>query len=108
MRNTLPTIGIATGALALALFAAPAPAHLLLDAEQTVQSDALDIDVPGYSVPSTADWNSDGLLDLIVGEGAATGKVRIYLNVGTSSSPLFSGFTYAQSMSSDLTVAGGG
>ncbi|MBD3349158.1 MAG: T9SS type A sorting domain-containing protein [Candidatus Eisenbacteria bacterium] len=95
-------------AFLLAGATAPASANLLLDAGVQVESSGTPIDVPGYSVPSTADWDSDGLYDLIVGEGSSTGKVRVYLNVGTASQPEFTGFTYAQSMGADLAVTGGG
>lgn len=94
-----------------AAFAFPAVcshAHLMLGAEQLIQSGGVDIDVPGYSVPSTADWDSDGSPDLIVGEGAATGKVRVYLNEGTALEPQFSSYVYAQSLGSDLVITGGG
>ncbi|MBN2560782.1 MAG: VCBS repeat-containing protein [Phycisphaerae bacterium] len=78
--------------------------------EELVQADAMDIVVPGYSVPSFVHWDEDGLKDLVVGEGsgAATPKVRVYLNVGTDSAPAFSTFFYAQSDGSDLTVPGEG
>lgn len=71
-----------------------------------VQAGGTDIVVPGYSVPSFAYWNDDDLRDLIVGEGVAEfpGKVRVYLNVGTQSSPAFAGFFYAQSLGADLEV----
>ncbi|MHC4501463.1 MAG: FG-GAP repeat domain-containing protein, partial [Planctomycetota bacterium] len=80
---------------------------LNLGPEELVQASSANISVPGYSVPSYVDWNNDGLKDLVVGEGsgsAGDGKVRVYLNVGTSSSPQFSGFSYAQSGTEDLTV----
>lgn len=83
--------------------------RLRLGPEQLVKADGVDIDVPGYSVPSTADWNNDGLMDLIVGEGMyPTGKVRIYINEGTESQPLFDTYLYAQSGGSDLTCPGSG
>ncbi|MHC4146082.1 MAG: FG-GAP repeat domain-containing protein [Planctomycetota bacterium] len=83
---------------------------LNLGPEQIVQSGGADIGVPGYSVPSYVDWNNDGLQDLIVGEGSGSypAKVRVYLNVGTASSPQFPGYTYAQSSGGDLTCTGSG
>jgi len=89
----------------------PVVAQLSLGGEQIVQAGGADINVAGYSVPSYVDWDNDGRLDLITGEGPTTasqGKVRVYLNIGTSSQPQFSTFFYAQSMGSDLAVAGGG
>jgi hypothetical protein len=83
---------------------------LRLGPEELVQADGFDIQVPGYSVPSLADWNNDGLADLIVGEGnyANPGKVRIYLNVGTESQPQFFDYCYAQCAGADLTVPASG
>ncbi len=72
---------------------------------QLVQAGGADIQVPGYSVPSLADWNGDGLNDLIVGEGGGgfPGKVRVYLNIGTAADPQFRDYAYARSNASDLT-----
>ena len=80
------------------------------DAVSTVQAGALDLQVSGYSVPALADWNNDGLTDLIVGEETPDnlGKVRVYLNQGTNSAPVFSTFTYARTGSGDLTVPASG
>ena len=56
-------------------------------AETAITSQGAPLAVNGFSVPSLADWNSDGLPDLIVGEKDASvpalGKVRVYLNTGT-------------------------
>jgi hypothetical protein len=84
---------------------------LNLGPEELVQASSTNISVPGYSVPSYVDWNNDDLKDLVIGEGSGTagdGKVRVYLNIGTSSSPQFSGFSYAQSGTGDLTVPASG
>ena len=66
--------------------------------------------VPGYSVPSLADWNNDGLPDLIVGEGsgAVAGKVRVYLNDGAPGAPHFNNPFYVQNGVGDLSVPGSG
>jgi hypothetical protein len=76
-----------------------------LGPEELVQADGNDIVVPGYSGPSFEDWNGDHLKDLIVGEGGGgfTGKVRVYLNVGTESDPCFVNFFYVQSNGQDLS-----
>lgn len=73
--------------------------------EQIVQAGGVDINVPGYSVPSYVDWNNDGKKDLVIGQGGGghtEGKVRVYLNTSTASEPQFSTFFYAQSSGSDL------
>ncbi|MCJ7674923.1 MAG: VCBS repeat-containing protein, partial [Sedimentisphaerales bacterium] len=83
---------------------------LNLGGEELVQAKGSDIQVAGYSVPCLADWNNDGLADLIIGEGGGStaGKVRIYLDVGTSADPQFSGYFYAQSNGTDLAVPASG
>jgi hypothetical protein len=81
-------------------------ARLDLGAEQIVQAAGQDLVVYGYSVPCYVDWDSDGLPDLVVGEGAdgyPTGKVRVYLNGGSISEPTFSAFFYVQSAGTDLS-----
>ncbi len=77
--------------------------------EEIIQADGNDIVVPGYSVPSLADWNNDGLQDLVTGEGGAIGtvtpaKVRVYLNRGTEAEPLFKDYFYVQAAGQDLTL----
>ncbi len=78
--------------------------------EEIVMADGLDIQVPGYSVPSFVDWNNDDLQDLVIGQGGGSGdaKVRVYLNVGTEAEPAFSDFFYVQSEGSDLTCPASG
>ncbi len=84
--------------------------RLNLGPQEIVQADGADIQVPGYSVPCLADWNSDGLKDLVVGEGGGSGKakVRIYLNIGTESAPQFGGYFYARVTGTDLTCPASG
>ncbi len=85
-------------------------AVLRLGPEQVVQTTTGPLAVTGYSVPSLADWNADGLQDLIVGEGSgtATPKVRVYLNSGTVSAPQFTTYSFVQANGVDLTVPGSG
>ena len=54
-------------------------------------------------MPSLADWNNDGLADLIVGEktAAGTGKVRAYLNSGTNAAPVYGSYVFAQGTEGD-------
>lgn len=83
---------------------------LNLGPEEIIQANGVDIQVPGYSVPSFVDWNNDKLNDLVIGEGGGFGdaKVRVYLNVGTEPSPQFSDYFYAQSDGSDLVCPASG
>ena len=74
-------------------------------------SPAADITVESYSVPSVADFDGDGLLDLVVGEAINipfVGKVRLYHNFGTADAPVYGGFVFAQTASGDLSVPRGG
>ncbi len=91
----------------LVFTAIPAAAGLNLGPVELVQANGAAIEVPGYSVPSFDFWNGDDLKDLVVGEGGGgvvAGKVRVYLNVGTGSDPLFTDYFYAQSDDSDLVI----
>lgn len=66
--------------------------------------------VHSCACPALFDWDGDGLLDLLVGEKTADekGKVRIYLNRGTSSAPKFADFTYLQKNGADIEFTGKG
>jgi len=77
---------------------------------EAVLADGDPLRVAEYSVPSLADFNDDGLADLIVGEKTASdeGKVRVYLNNGTNVEPAYGAFFYAQSGGADLTVVASG
>jgi len=79
-------------------------------AEQLIQADGSDLQVDAYSVPEVADWDADGLADLIVGEKFSTslGKVRIYLNTGTAAAPVYATSFYAQAEGAELTVPASG
>jgi hypothetical protein len=111
MRTLTGTRRCAPVALALGVLAISAnfaTADLILGPEEFVKAGGTDIAVPGYSVPSFAHWNDDGLMDLIVGEGGGgeLAKVRVYLNVGSASAPQFNTWFYAQSYGTDLTFTG--
>ncbi len=79
-----------------------------LGPEEIIKANGEEIVVPGYSVPSFADWNNDGLQDLIVGEGGggAPGKIRVYLNVGTEADPCFADYFYVQSNGVPIDLPG--
>jgi RHS repeat-associated protein len=82
----------------------------VFDGAQNLQAGGSNIQVNAYSVPTMADWNSDGLTDLIVGEKTSDelGKVRIYLNQGTNTAPLYNAYSYAQASAGELTVPSSG
>ena len=79
-------------------------------AEQFIQADGSDLRVDAYSVPEVADWNADGLADLIVGEqfSGSQGKVRVYLNTSTNADPVYAAGFCVQAEGADLTVPASG
>ena len=54
----------------------------------------IDIEV-GHLVPCVTDWNNDGKKDLIVGQ-FANGAIRLYLNEGTDTEPVFGDSSFLQ------------
>jgi hypothetical protein len=52
----------------------------------------IDVEV-GHAAPLFADFDSDGLPDLLVGQ-FGEGKLRVYKNVGTRGAPRFESFTW--------------
>jgi hypothetical protein len=45
----------------------------------------------GHLVPCTVDWNNDGKKDLVIGQFSG-GSIRLYLNGGTDTEPVFEDF----------------
>lgn len=62
------------------------------------------MDVGTYSIPCVADWNGDGLPDLIVGYQPAW-KIAVYTNHGTLGQPAFDGFGNMQADGADLVYS---
>ena len=52
----------------------------------------LDVKLHGAAAPWLHDFNQDGVKDLLVGEGYE-GRLRIYLNHGSSAMPRFNGYS---------------
>ena len=61
------------------------------------------IDVGSNSSPVVVDWNNDGLLDLLIGNEASSQGIRLYLNSGTTTTPVITNWSYIQS--SGTTIA---
>ena len=68
-----------------------------------VNDNGTPIDVGYYGAPTVYDWNKDGAKDLLVGQ-FDYGKIRLYLNQGTDTDPLFNGYTFFQSGGVDITL----
>ena len=59
-----------------------------------------------FLFPFVTDWNNDGKKDLIVGQ-PHHGKIRLYLNYGTDSDPMFKDFTYLSAGCSEISLFDG-
>lgn len=71
-----------------------------------VTVDGIPIDVGSYAAPLMADWDGDGLEDLLAGQ-FDEGRIRFYKNLGTPQSPLFSGFEFLMDGGEFLSVPSG-
>ncbi|MFP6667999.1 MAG: hypothetical protein VB876_11840 [Pirellulales bacterium] len=87
----------------MALVGSPASAAELQDGVK-LQADGGPIDVEvGHAAPCYADFDGDGIKDLLVGQFGG-GKLRIYKNVGSNSQPKFTDFTFFQAGGEDAGV----
>jgi hypothetical protein len=65
----------------------------------------IDIKV-GHLVPAVADWNNDGKKDLITGQ-FADGKIGLFLNKGTDTSPVLSDIEYLKAGGKEISLPAG-
>jgi hypothetical protein len=56
-----------------------------------------------YAAPCVADWDGDGVKDLILGQ-FTNGSIRFYRNCGTNSAPVFTTFEYLHADGSVITL----
>jgi hypothetical protein len=61
-----------------------------------------DIDVGSRAIPTAVDWNNDGRKDLVV--GALDGRLHLFINEGTDTSPDFRLEQFVQENGDDLAV----
>ena len=106
LRRSVPVL-VAVSAMWLAPRAAEADSPAVLQAGVYIYDGANPILVqddgyPGYAIPTVVDWNNDGKKDLIVGE-FDQGYIRLYLNQGTDSNPVFNGYSLIQSGGAPIT-----
>ena len=64
------------------------------------------LEVDRHSAPTVADWNNDGLKDLVVGQ-FGYGYIWLFLNQGTNLNPVFNGGVKIQSNGQPITVTYG-
>ena len=63
----------------------------------------IDVEPQGRAAPLVADFDADGLPDLLVGQ-FGEGKLRIYKNRGSAKDPRFDGFTWFQAGGHDAKI----
>lgn len=86
--------------LAFSIAAAVPPSY---GAPSFIQASGVNIDVGYYGSPCIADWDGDGLKDLILGQ-FDYGKIRFYPNSGTNSAPVFTAFSFLQAGGADISL----
>ena len=68
-----------------------------------IQCNGTNIDVGYYGAPCVADWDGDGIKDLVLGV-FTSGNIRFYKNVGTNAAPLFTSYSNIQADGSAITL----
>lgn len=77
------------------------PAQVQLRTGQQLAINSSTMDLGDHAIPCVADWNNDGLPDLLVGYQPAF-KVALYLNSGSPGHPAYSNFINVVAGSSDV------
>lgn len=68
----------------------------------TLKASGVNINVGYNSNPDVIDWNGDGKKDIII--GSELGYIRLYLNQGTNSNPIFTTYTNIPSGVSPISI----
>lgn len=72
----------------------------VLAAAYYIQAAGVRLDAGSRATPVVDDWNGDGKKDLLT--GGMDGKIKVYINTGTDSSPAFESFHFLQAAGSDF------
>ncbi len=100
-------IRVVTGLAACSLAALCCSAFSAMQEGVRLEADGKVIDVEiGHLVPCVTDWNEDGKRDLVVGQFSG-GKIRLYLNQGTDSAPVFKTFEYLKAGGAEISLPSG-
>ncbi len=112
---SLGAVGLLLAGTSLSLVAANPPAaaattsataaDLAAPIRVTAGGQPIDVEV-GHAAPWVADFDGDGLRDLLVGQ-FGNGKLRLYRNRGTEKAPEFSTFAWFQAGGADARVPAG-
>jgi hypothetical protein len=81
--------------------------HIMLQPAQMITAQSAPLDPGAHAIPCMADWNDDGLPDLIVGY-KTDDKIALYLNTGTRSQAQFSEPINIQADGADIKHSSGG
>jgi hypothetical protein len=85
--------------------AAGAGPKLTQGVKLTAAGEPIDVEI-GHLVPCVCDWNGDGKKDLLVGQ-FKTGAIRLYLNQGTDTEPVFGDFSFLQAGGKQIRLDAG-
>jgi len=96
---------IVLAALTVVALCSTAYARLKEGVRLKAGAEVIDVDI-GYLAPCVTDWNNDGKKDLLVGQ-LSEGKIRLYLNRGTDSSPVFKDFKYMKAGGAEISLPAG-
>ncbi len=88
-----------------ALLFSPAFAALREGVRLEANGEVIDVEI-GHLVPCVTDWNRDGKKDLIAGQFSG-GRIRLYVNQGTDSAPLFKDFSYLPAGGEEIRLPAG-
>lgn len=104
LRFTVPLCGLALAA-AVCRAADVRPNELAAPVRLEAADGVVDVEV-GHAAPYLADYDGDGLVDLLVGQFGG-GKLRWYRNVGSNSEPKFAASAWVEAAGTPAATSAG-